>query len=371
MTESKIPSNLIEQRIDMDLVKRSIPGVFIYAFFMPMIFYFFDFFQQESAISWYITLAMFILSAMRLLHFHLTEQFYIYSSKLWFISFSALSLSQATIIGIIFAFALTDPRFSPINNVMFLTLGGFSGGALTSLMPRLRLALTNLSLLLIPAALVSLNSSVNNVFAVIIILYFIYLCTLGFRSNKEYLRAFQIELMLEHQRAELEKTNKIDPLTHLYNRGYFNTAYEHQWNNGIRNQHQQSLLLIDVDNFKFVNDTYGHLFGDQCLISIAKTIQDTVQRKTDIAARFGGEEFIVLLSDTSTKEALFIAEAMREKIADHAFVLNKTTVNITISIGVASLVPKSSIHPNQLIENADKCLYQAKNEGRNKVCFKE
>ncbi len=368
MTNPKNSNNIIQRRIDMDLLKRSIAGVFIYAIILPIIFYFYDFYNYQAQISWSITLAMVVISFFRLWHYLQSKPLHLYSAKLWFIIFSALSLTQAAILGLVFAFSVVDPRFSPITHVMLLTIGGLAGGALTALMPRLKLAVINLFLLLTPGAIVSLNTSGNTGFAVLIMIYFVYLFTLGLRSNREYLRAFEIEFQLEQQRAELEQLNKIDPLTHIYNRGHFNTAYEHQWHNGIRNQHQQSLLLIDVDKFKAINDNYGHLFGDECLIFIAKTIHDNAQRKTDVIARFGGEEFAVLLSDTSLEEAVAIAEVIREKIASQPFVLNKTKLTITVSIGVASMVPQSSINSNQLIENADKYLYQAKGAGRNKVC---
>jgi len=368
MAPPKNSSNIIQRRIDMDLLKRSIAGVFIYAIILPIIFYFYDFYQYQAQISWSITLAMVVISFFRFLHYLQSKPLHLYSPKLWFIVFSVLSLAQAAILGIVFALAVVDPRFSPITHVMFLTIGGLAGGALTALMPRLKLAIVNLFLLLTPGAVVSLSTTGHTGFAVLIMIYFVYLFTLGLRSNREYLRAFEIEFQLEEQRAELEQLNKIDPLTHIYNRGHFNTAYEHQWHNGIRNQHQQSLLLIDVDKFKRINDNYGHLFGDECLIFIAKAIHDTAQRKTDIIARFGGEEFAVLLSDTSLEEAISIAEAIREKIASQPFVLNETTLTITVSIGIASMVPQSSINSNQLIENADKCLYQAKDDGRNRVC---
>ena len=371
MTKSQNSSNIIQHRIDMDLLKRSITGVFIYAILLPIIFYFYDFFSYEPFISWSITLAMAAISMVRLSHYWFTKSLYSYSAKLWLALFSVLSLSQAAILGIVFALSVKEPRFYLIANVMFLTIGGLAGGALTALMPRLWLAITNLLFLLIPGAIVSLNIPDHTGFAVLIMIYFIYLFTLGLRSNSEYLRAFEIEFQLEQQRSELEQLNKIDPLTHIYNRGHFNTAYEHQWNNGIRSQHQQSLLLIDVDKFKAINDNYGHLFGDECLIYIAKSIHDSAQRKTDIIARFGGEEFAVLLSDTSKEEATAIAEVIREKIANQPFVLNKTTLTITVSIGVASIVPQRSINPNQLIEDADRCLYLAKDNGRNKVYYEE
>lgn len=359
-------NHAIQKRIDMDLLDRSKVGILIYAVILPIIFYFYQFYEQQPNISWALTLLMASFSIIRLLHALFTEKLYQYSTTLWLGIFALFSMLQATILGGLFGATIANDNFEPIVSVIFLATGGMAGGALTALMPRLWIALLNLSLLLIPGALLAILSNQMG-YAILITIYYLYMFTIGIRSNREYLRSFHIEFQLEEQRKELEQLNKIDPLTHIYNRGHFNTAYEHQWNNGIRNQHHQSLLLIDIDKFKKINDNYGHLFGDECLIFIAKTIHETAQRKTDIIARFGGEEFAILLSDTSLEEATLIAESIRSKIANQPFILNNTELTITVSIGVAGIIPKSSVNPNQLIEEADTYLYQAKDLGRNQV----
>lgn len=134
---------------------------------------------------------------------------------------------------------------------------------------------------------------------------------LGRRSHDEYIRAFKIEYELESKRQELEISNKIDPLTQIYNRGHFNTVFKYLWAAGIRNEQKQSLLLIDIDHFKSVNDKYGHLFGNECLIKIAGTIHQTAKKDTDLNACFGGEEFAVLLSHTCLKDSCRMAVSIR------------------------------------------------------------
>ena len=367
MSKAQQLNPIIEKRIDMDLLDRSLVGIFIYSILLPVVFYFYHFYEQQPQLSWLFTILMAGISLLRLIHKIITPVLYQYSAKTWLILFSFLSLSQACILGVVFLLSISDPRFTPISNIVFFALGGVAGGAITALLPRFWLAVTNLSLLLIPAAFIAITTEGNTGYAVLVSIYFCYLFSLTFRSNREYIRAFYIECQLEAQQEELLQLNKIDPLTHIFNRGHFNTAYEHQWNIGIRNQLQQSLLLIDIDKFKDINDNYGHLFGDECLVFIAKLIHDTAKRKTDIIARFGGEEFTVLLSDTSLDDAVTIAENIRKKIANQPFIMNDTQLTLTVSIGVASMVPQHSINSNQLIENADKKLYLAKDNGRNQV----
>ncbi len=156
-----------------------------------------------------------------------------------------------------------------------------------------------------------------------------------------------------------------DPLTNCYNRYYFNMHLKNIMRGCLTKNKKLSLMMIDVDYFKKINDNFGHHIGDECLKQIQKRIGENI-RAVDLLARFGGEEFVVLLPDTEIKEAKVIAERIRSIIAEKPFdFLGSHKVSQTVSIGVAQMSCGNSA--NQLIENADKCLYKAKNSGRNKV----
>jgi two-component system chemotaxis family response regulator WspR len=127
--------------------------------------------------------------------------------------------------------------------------------------------------------------------------------------------------------------------------------------------------MADIDNFKLFNDTYGHLAGDQALIKIANVIKNVIKRSSDIAARFGGEEFVVMLMNTTAKGAEVVAEEIRKRVEELGIVNEKS--GLTVSLGVASVVPDNDMLPNELIEDADRALYKAKNDGRNKVVVLE
>lgn len=352
----------------MDILSRSVPGVFIYGLIFPLVFFPLGFNKLQPEISWLFAISMLFISSLRLVHRIYTPILYAKSSLLWLRSFQALSLLHAIVLGVFFAMAISDPTLEPIKMVSFMTIGGVCGAALIALTPRIVFALVNLSCLILPSIFAALFIVESYPIALMMAVYTFYVALVGIRTNKEYLRSFAIETQLEKQRQELEHLNQIDPLTHIYNRGYFNTAYDIQWHNGIRNKQVLSFLLIDIDHFKAINDTHGHLFGDKCLVHIAATISAAAKRKTDLIARFGGEEFVILLPNTTEDAAFEIAEQVRQLIAAQPFKHQQTELAITTSIGVASIVPALGINSNLLIEQADTALYQAKDMGRNKVC---
>jgi two-component system cell cycle response regulator len=124
--------------------------------------------------------------------------------------------------------------------------------------------------------------------------------------------------------------------------------------------------MIDLDRFKAINDTFGHLCGDFVLREMTDVIRGTV-RKEDLFARYGGEEFVLVLVETGHDEALLVAERIRQAVADHAFQFESTPVKLTISIGVACMAGEMSVTPASLLRTADENLYLAKRGGRNKV----
>jgi two-component system, chemotaxis family, response regulator WspR len=168
---------------------------------------------------------------------------------------------------------------------------------------------------------------------------------------------------------ELQRLTNVDGLTGLSNRRSVDEYLEMQWKLAVREQSQFSILMIDVDNFKRYNDTYGHLAGDDVLKKIAAAIRATFRRPTDIAARFGGEEFIVLLSVTEAKSAHTLGDTLCKRVADLRIAHSESPPlkKVTVSIGGASTIPQRGDSALALIEIADKALYEAKRLGRNRI----
>jgi len=356
----------------MDLLRRSLAGVFVYAFLLPVIFWPIGFHEIQPQLTYLFAGAMFFFSVLRLIHYVNSKRLYALSPRAWFITFAALSLSQAAILGTVFTLAIFDERFFPIIHVSMLAFAGIASSAVFALSPRIRFGILNLAILMLPAMITGFLSEGYLPLAVMMLVFTVYISGIGIRANKEYRRSFDIEIELEAQRKELETLNQTDALTSIYNRGYFNQHFEDQWQYAMRHELEIAILLIDVDHFKAINDTHGHLAGDACLVNLAYAINKTVNRTIDVAARYGGEEFVVLLSGCNTEQARSMAHKIEQAIQDHKFVHEGTVIPVTVSIGIATTMPKPKQKSSTLIDQADQALYQAKAQGRNRsIVFTE
>ena len=174
------------------------------------------------------------------------------------------------------------------------------------------------------------------------------------------------ELIIEERTRELEHLATHDPLTRIYNRNALNHRLEQEFERSIRYQHVLSLLMLDLDHFKKVNDSFGHQVGDQVLSMVAEVVSEEV-RKTDMVARFGGEEFVVLLPETTVGQASDLAERIRKRIAQQT-IETRTGMEIMVStsIGVAAY-PQHARSRDSLLQCVDEAMYRAKHQGRNQV----
>jgi diguanylate cyclase (GGDEF)-like protein len=167
--------------------------------------------------------------------------------------------------------------------------------------------------------------------------------------------------------TKLERISMVDGLTNISNRRHFDIFLHKVWSISMREKLPLALIMIDIDNFKLYNDTYGHLAGDKCLKIVADVIKDTIKRPGDFVARFGGEEFVVLLSNTRENGAATVAEEIRVKIEKLGIRNKELGSFITVSLGVAAKIPNEDISSDILINSADRAMYQSKKDGRNRV----
>lgn len=188
---------------------------------------------------------------------------------------------------------------------------------------------------------------------------------------------YELEQRVEERTSELEKANqelqrisRVDELTQIANRRCFDEYLSQQWNRLKSEQQPLSLILGDIDYFKKYNDFYGHQHGDWCLQQIASSLQQVVKSPADLVARYGGEEFAVILPLKDTEAALIVAQAIKQEIhqAKLPHACSEIDDFITMSLGIASVVPTSAVSPEHLIAAADKALYQAKQQGRDRCC---
>jgi two-component system, sensor histidine kinase LadS len=172
---------------------------------------------------------------------------------------------------------------------------------------------------------------------------------------------------LEERNRELAEKNTQDDLTGLHNRRYYDHKIQAEYRRSKRNLTPLSIVIIDIDHFKKVNDTHGHLAGDACLTWIGKHIKSSLKRSTDIGCRYGGEEFCLILPDTDTKGAMIFADNLREQVAKLPFSYQEEDIEVQISCGVSTYLQQKNVQPEQLFNGADQALYQAKQQGRNRV----
>jgi len=183
--------------------------------------------------------------------------------------------------------------------------------------------------------------------------------------NRTRIERLELQLALK----ELERMSTTDGLTKIANRRHFNQVLEKEWKLGLRQQKPLAIVMMDIDFFKQYNDHYGHQQGDACLIQVATSLQNGLKRPADMVARYGGEEFVAILPDTTLAGSKVIADVLRQRVQDLQLMHEYGTdaACVTISIGVASVLPCAGSDAESLLKAADDALYVAKEEGRNRI----
>lgn len=172
---------------------------------------------------------------------------------------------------------------------------------------------------------------------------------------------------LEEVNRELEQKNTLDELTGLFNRRFYDQKILAEFRRSRRNLTPLSIVIVDIDKFKNVNDSFGHTAGDQCLIGIAKFINTVLRRSSDVGCRYGGEEFCMILPETSLDGAIAIADELRLLVESSPISIENHDISLTISCGVSTYSQQAQAKPIDIFNAADAALYQAKNNGRNQI----
>ena len=174
---------------------------------------------------------------------------------------------------------------------------------------------------------------------------------------------------LKNANKELERLASLDGLTGLANRRLFDQTLEKEWKRAQREDNEMGLLMLDIDHFKYYNDTYGHQAGDECLKKLSAKIRDCLFRPGDFAARYGGEEFAVILPNTDEKGTKEVAEKLRQEIKDLKLEHKESPISeyVTVSIGAVCTNPCDKAGADRLVQAADQALYLAKEAGRDQV----
>ena len=282
------------------------------------------------------------------------KQFYfllVYSTFIW---------NAGAILGLIYA-------HEPYEFISLALIMGIITAGTMSLSSIFKAYLLYFFLMLIPQLLIiyQYQDAVHNAILLLSIVYIPFILMLSKSINKNLIGHIKSNEGLVQNVEKLHKISITDELTQVYNRHYFFDISQNMIDLGIRENKKVSLLMLDIDHFKKINDTYGHQAGDMILITFAKIIQDYL-RKSDLFARIGGEEFTIMLYDTNFNNAKDLARNICKIIDNHIFSYKENIINITVSIGIFT-TQNTNDTVDKLYQEADKKLYLSKNNGRNCV----
>ncbi len=355
------------RRADFDFIKRALPGVYLYLFAWPVLFWWTGFHQLQPATSLGFAVAFISICLLRFAHTYYTQQLYDKYPRLWQVALYSLTLGHAITWGSLFYLANLSSAFGSLSTPVNLVIAGISSASLISLIPKYKLAQIYISLLLLPTGLGALLVPDTWQLSLIVIMFWLYLMFIGRRFNKEYVRAFAIEKTLSEKQNELELLSKTDPLTKAYNRLHFDEYLGNLWQNRCSKEERLSLLMLDIDHFKGVNDKYGHVFGDACLKHAANLLHSNLAALQVPLFRYGGEEFSIILSGQNDADLKELTQSILLAFRDAPVVSEGLKHQMTISIGCCSISPKDRAEANELLEQADAALYLAKQNGRDRA----
>ena len=363
---SNIHPKLIESYVNQ--TPRAMIAMLIVSFVYCWIF--FNFIPFVILISWFVFQVL-----LSIYRFYNAKMFKIYieenkkekikKNEIYFIAsniFQAFMWTSSSILSIVYA-------KQPYELVSFVMIIGIITAAALSMSSLFKAYLVFFFSMIIPQIIILFYYGEEQHFA-LILLTLIYIPATILLSKSIYesrLSSIKAHDELEISVNKLHLLSIMDSLTNIYNRRYFFEISQKLISLAIREEKKVSLLMLDIDYFKIINDKYGHQAGDYILINLVKEINKTT-RKSDIFARIGGEEFTILLNDTSFDESKIIAEKIRKIIKNKDFIFNSIKINITISIGISTL-SKENNSIEDLYKQSDKKLYKAKEEGRNIVSF--
>lgn len=222
--------------------------------------------------------------------------------------------------------------------------------------------------LIVPSILLYIFATPNlQATGITLCIFFSYLLINVRTTIREYQKQIDVEVMLIRSRAEISSLSMTDVLTGLPNRRKYEQAWQSLWYRAARKQEVLGLILVDLDHFKRINDEFGHLAGDTCLQHFAQVLRRHVRRESDIAARIGGEEFVIIMPSCNKEQLVQVAENLRTDLQKTPCQLGTVQIVFTASMGTGLADWQSDDSPDLTFERIDKACYQAKASGRNRV----
>jgi len=267
----------------------------------------------------------------------------------------------------VLSWVMLDPHLAGGRSAALLCTIAFATAFAHNYALRLNRAVVGVALLYLPAPLLLPYTDQSLAVVVTVAAYSVYLTMVLVRSGREYQGQLDLYDALRLQRDQYERLSRIDPLTGVANRRSFGGTLEHHVSEARRSGEPLAMLVLDLDHFKRVNDEHGHDAGDACLVRFADRMREVVKAPDAHLSRLGGEEFGVLLPGHDADAAAAIAESFRASLEEHPLQLREGPQLITVSIGVAVLHPEDGEDGGDLYRAADRAMYRAKADGRNRV----
>ncbi|MCU1719371.1 GGDEF domain-containing protein [Pseudomonas sp. 5P_3.1_Bac2] len=284
----------------------------------------------------------------------------------WLVRHWCLMHATALCWGLLNALALRHESFSESEIIALMGTIAFGTAIVFNFSMRKQQAYVALLLIFTPGLLVLLfDWREQYPLLISLLLYLTYLSLALKFSHRAYQRNLNMELQLLSQQDKLDRLSRTDSLTQLGNRYQFNSLFPVLLSNAYRQQQPLSLVLVDIDFFKQINDAHGHACGDACLTAFAERMRQYFRRASDILLRVGGEEFAVLMPNTTLEQARLLADQFRHKLAQEHFAVSGLHLVLTASVGVGSYSASADDNPEMFFKRVDDALYRAKHSGRN------
>lgn len=361
--------NVTNARVVQDLKKRSTIGIIFYVLLAFIVVFAEGFYFRKPSFSLIFLLSITGICLFRLIHLVISrkmgERYEILNRYIFFTSVIITGL----VWGLTLSLLMLHEGEPGTQLIMTVCISGLCAGGVVAFIPHRMLSIIFNISMLAPTTIILLAKGFNIPLAVMFFLYSVYLVLIAIRGNAEYWDALENENLLEIKSLELARLSNTDVLTGLYNRRFFNDAFDKEWKRSGRDNRLLSIILFDIDYFKKINDTFGHQVGDAYLKKTAEVLTSVFKRESDIVARYGGEEFIILLPGTGADHALQLAEKAIQSMASLAIDYQGEKVGTTLSAGVNCCIPNFNfnVRSDSMIVGADQALYMAKERGRNQV----
>ena len=325
------------------------------------------FYNKQAIISLQLSWILLVICLLAATHSALHQYFCRRSMSLWMATHYLLLLLQALFWSGFYVYLSSLNILSPelLATTLMVTL--LTSVSMHTMRAKLVVPQLYFALLFVPAALVCWTQSELHFLGNFLLIYWLTTVFFSIRRHQQYQDNYRFQLNLIKNKQGVDLKDKIDSLTKIYNRHYFEDCFEYQWQLAVRTGAEIALLMVDIDDFKKIREQQGQDCGDGCLVQIADIIRQSAKRQTDMVIRYADEQFVLILPDTEQAAATNLAELIRQNIEFANIAWGNENHSFTASIGVGVVRPKQYSSPTLLLQKAEMALFQAKNQGHNRV----